>query len=145
MAGERFDCGGFSLCIPGDWRDTTDDCEPGSPVTLALPDGVGALQFSIASYISGPTPDPSSLVLEAMLAEFAASFGLAHPRDQAREDAPRRLAATTFTLGDSSVRVWYLSDGRNFAKATYTWDGLRFAPDDEPRDCEVMVRSIIWT
>jgi hypothetical protein len=133
----------FSLTVSGDWCDITGDLEPGSAITLALPDGVGALQWSAARYVGGVLPGVTSVDLEQLLAEFAIAQGLGRAREPTRENGPRALAAATFSQSDAMVRVWYLSDGRNVAKATYTCLGSALQ-NEELRDCEAIVRSIRW-
>jgi hypothetical protein len=137
------ECEGFSVRVPGDWCDITGDLEADSPVTLALPDGIGALQFSSARYVSGAVPDPTSETLGDLLSDFAVAQALGQPCELTREDGPHRLAAATFSQPDAMVRVWYVSDGRNLAKATYTCLGTSLQ-GDELRDCEMIVRSITW-
>lgn len=64
------------VALPG-WEDITDAVEADDPpFSLARGDGVGALQFSVALYTSGPVPDPSPADLEEMVATFAESRGL---------------------------------------------------------------------
>lgn len=46
------------IILPNDWVDVSDDMPEGTPPTLAKPDGVGALQFSVGSI--GPAPTPRS-------------------------------------------------------------------------------------
>jgi hypothetical protein len=137
------DCGGFLVRVPGDWRDITGDLDAGSPVTLALPDGVGALQFSSALYVSGAVPAPTSKDLGDLLTEFAGAQDLGLPREPTREDVPHRLAAATFSQPDAVVRVWYVSDGLNLARVTYTCLGASLQRD-ELRECETIVRTIMW-
>jgi hypothetical protein len=143
VGARTFECEGFSLLVPGDWNDITDELDAGSPTTLALPDGIGALQFSCARYVSGVVPAPTSADLDVMLRDFAAANDLGQPREFAREDGRPTVAAATFSQPDAVVRVWYVSDGRNFAKVTYTCMGSQLR-DEELRDCESIVRSLRW-
>ena len=141
METRTLECGAFSVRVGGEWCDITESVDVGSPVTLALPSGVGALQFSSARYVAGPIPRPRNEVLDAMLTEFADARELARPRDRVCEDGQLALAAATFSQRDATVRVWYVSDGRSFALVTYTCIALEL-PRDELRDCEAIVRSI---
>jgi len=52
------------------WVDVTDDLPEGTPPTLAKPEGVGALQFSVAKYRAGAKPNVSEDDLEALLVKF---------------------------------------------------------------------------
>ena len=134
----------FTLQRNDGWCDITHELEfPDPPWTLAKPNGVGAFQFSVARYESGPIPDPSPAVLLSMLRRFAASQHLADESDVATEGGALRLAAASFRQNDSFVRAWYISDGRSFAQVTYTcaWDAER----DELRDCEQMIRTLRFT
>lgn len=131
----------FAVQVPNGWGDITDSVESESPpFTLARPDGVGALQFSIATFKSGPTPNPTPTVLLDMLVNFGHSRDLGIPNAVNTEIGPPVLAAGNFVACDDSIRVWYVSDGRNFAFITYTASNTDFGP--ELPDCETIVRSI---
>ncbi len=127
-------------CVEG-WCDVTDDVDgDNTPLTFARPDGVGALQLSAAVYRSGPVPAPSAAVLLSMVHELADAHDLVAPFDIITEDSELRLAGTSFQWQDNFLRVWFLSDGSNFAQVTYTctWGEVR----EELVDCERMVRTI---
>lgn len=130
----------ISIEPASDWFDVTDEL-PGAnvPLTFTRPNGLGALQISIASYQSGPIPDPSTDTLLTLLHDFAQNRELGAATDICTEAEPLRLAAGSFHT-DSFVRVWYLSDGRSFALATFTCDPKHAAV--ELFDCEQMVRTI---
>lgn len=130
----------FTIEPTSNWFDIADDV-PGDdvPLTFGRPDGFGALQFSIASYQSGPTPNPSTDTLHALLRDFAQSRELGAATDLYTEVEPLLLAAASFRT-DSFIRVWYLSDGRSFALATFTCD-IEHVSDELP-DCEQMVRTL---
>ena len=132
----------FAIESAPNWLDVTDDI-PGDnvPLTFARPDGFGALQFSIASYESGPIPDPSTDTLLNLLRDFAQSRELGTATDVCTEVEPLRLAAGSFHT-DSFIRVWYVSDGRSFALVTFTCDAEHAA--DELPDCEQMVRTLLF-
>ena len=131
----------FSVRCSKGWCDITDEVQATDPPwTLAKPDGVGAFQFSVATYKSGSIPNKTSTVLLAMLRDFASSHSLGEQTDIVTEDGALRVAAASFRHGDDFLRVWYGSDGRNFAKITYTcaWgEHLTELPD-----CEQMVRTL---
>ena len=131
----------FTVRFSDGWGDITDEVESiDPPWTLAKLDGVGALQFSVATYNDGQAPDPSPEILLSMLRDFASSHGLGDLGDIVTEQAELRIAAASFRLGDDFIRVWYASDGRNFAKATYTcvW-GVH---QTELPDCERMIKTL---
>jgi hypothetical protein len=131
---------GFEItCIDG-WFDITDDLAEEAPWSLARSDGVGAFQVSVALYRSGPVPNPSPQDLLAMVYELLSRPEADTPTDAVVENGLLRLAAASCRCGEDYVRAWYLSDGSNFATATYTsvWGGQ----DAELADCERMVRSL---
>jgi hypothetical protein len=131
----------FTIRCSERWRDVTDEAEGAAPAwTLARPDGVGAFQLSIATYRGGQIPNPTPQVLLSMLRDSAASRHLGEAADVVTEDGALRLAAGNFHHGDYFLRVWYVSDGQSFAKATYTcaWGEQRA----ELPDCEQMVRTL---
>jgi len=131
----------FSVVALLDWADITDTVEADAPpFTLARGDGVGALQFSVALYTGGPVPEPSPEDLVDMVASYAESRGLDAPREIAVEPSPLRLAAGSFTWGEDFLRVWQVSDGRNFAFATYTCESGQ--EGRELGEVERIVRSL---
>lgn len=131
----------FTVRCADGWCDITDEIEATDvPWTLAKPDGVGAFQFSVATYNRGPIPNPSPQLLLSMLRDFASSHELGEPADIVTEDGELRIAAASFRHGDEFIRAWYASDGRSFAKVTYTCDwGVQQA---ELPDCERMIRTL---
>jgi hypothetical protein len=131
----------FNIRCADGWHDITHEVEAVDPPwTLAKADGVGALQFSIATYVSGSIPNPSSQDLLALLREFADSHELGEPFGIVTEDQDLLIAAASFRFGDDFARAWYVSDGRSFAKVTYTcaWGEEK----DELSDCELMIRTL---
>jgi hypothetical protein len=131
----------FAVQVPNGWNDITETVESDCPpFTLARSDGVGALQFSIATYKSGPHPNPQSIDIHELLDDFGRSRDLGMPTAVLSEAGPPMVAAGNFVLGSDSVRVWYLSDGRNFAFITYTSSSIDFGL--ELSDCEGIVRSL---
>ena len=134
----------FSVDAPHGWEDITDSVEADSPpFTLARSDGVGALQFSIALYMSGRVPDPSLDDLAARLKSFGQAHGVGEPFNSALESEPLRLAAGTFAYGDDFLRAWQVSDGRSFAFITYICESGQ--EDRELAECEQIVRSLRWS
>jgi hypothetical protein len=131
----------FTLQQQSGWQDVTHEVDvPNPPWTFIKPDGVGAFQFSIGTYVRGPVPNPSASVLLSLLHELAVSYELGQPTDVVTEGSELRLAAASFQHGGNFMRVWYVSDGYSFAKITYTCAcGFEQA---ELSDCEQMVRSL---
>lgn len=125
-----------------DWRDVTGEIAGEDvPFTLAKPDGVGALQITVAFYQAGSVPAPNTAALLSLLHDFGETRGLGDPSDICTESAPIGLAAATF-LADVFIRAWYLSDGHNFALATYTC--ARDNAANELPECERMVRTVCF-
>jgi hypothetical protein len=131
----------FAVVAPPGWEDVTDCVEADEPpFTIAHRDGVGALQFSVALYTRGPVPEPLPEDLLQMVVTFAEARGLGAPREVSVEPGPLRLAAGSFPWGEAFLRVWQVSDGRNFAFVTYTCES-----GEEGRElsaCERIVRSM---
>jgi hypothetical protein len=133
----------FSVQTPVGWEDITDSVEAEAPPsTLAHRDGVGALQFSVALYVSGPVPDPTPAVLREMLEEFGVTHNLGEPTAVVEEIGPPSLAAGSFRDGEDVVRVWQVSHGGNFAFITYTCAADNLG--SELAACERIVRSIAF-
>ena len=101
------------------WADVTDDLPEGTPPTLAKPEGVGALQFSVAKYRAGARPNISQDDLEALLVEFAESRALGPASDLERGQGPSQRVSATFFREEDLVRVWYLTNGQDVALVTY--------------------------
>ena len=128
---------GLILDLPGDWYDMTNVGASGPP-TLAMADGVGALQFSVDRYTDGKLPNATPTDIEHMFYAFC-------ERHRLSIDPTAWTSDTTFGTGGSSagavrlIGVWYVSDGLNFAFATYTSE----RPDDEAAQREVRQAELI--
>jgi hypothetical protein len=132
----------FTVNLPPGWVDITADVETDDPpATIARNDGVGALQFSVALYESGPRPRGDVEELQELLESFAESHGWTSRSDATRESSPRGLVAASFRPGDDFVRVWYVSESGNFAFATYTCAASDVSPG-ELAEAEWVVRSV---
>jgi hypothetical protein len=133
----------FAVQVPRGWADITDEVESEDPpYTLARRDGVGALQFSVAVYESGPVPDPTPADLLGMIQEFGRKRRLGKPTEVVTEPGPPRLAAGSFAWGEDFLRVWQIFDGRSFAFVTYTCAAGHAG--SELAACERIVRSIAF-
>jgi hypothetical protein len=140
----RADFSTFSVDLPPGWGDITADVEAEHPpATVARDDGVGALQFSIGLYESGPRPRGDVEELQELLDGFAESHGLTSASDTTRETSPRGLVASSFQPGEDFLRVWYLSERGNFAFVTYTCERSIFEAR-ELREADEIVRSLVF-
>jgi len=101
------------------WADITDDLPEGTPPTLAKPEGVGALQFSVAKYQAGARPNVSQDDLDALLVEFAKSRALGPASNLERGQGASQRVGATFFREDDLVRAWYLTNGQDVALVTY--------------------------
>jgi hypothetical protein len=131
----------FTIESVDGWCDVTHELEiPDPPWTLARADGVGAFQFSIARYARGAIPSASPDVMLSLLRDFASSHELGEPCDIDTEAGELRIAAGSFRQNSNFIRAWYISDGRSFARVTYTcvFGQQQF----ELPDCEQMVRTL---
>ena len=138
----RADFSTFSVDLPPGWGDITGDVDADDPpATVARDDGVGALQFGVALYKSGPRPRGDVEELQELLNRFAESHGWAPGSDATRENSPRGLVATNFRAGEEFVRVWYTSENGNFAFVTYTCAAGDVSPR-ELAEAERIVRSL---
>ena len=134
----RYDCGSISLEFPIGWFDTTID---DLPLTLSKTDGVGALQFSVATYKQGSSPAIDVAALGSMVLEFAKTSSLGPLRDQVQMQGDLALVAASFSAdGHTHGRVWYVSDGWSLAKITYVCE--QAPPQLELREAEQIVRSL---
>jgi hypothetical protein len=77
-----------------------------------------------------------------MVEEFGRAQGLGQPAAVATESGPPVLAAGSFAWGQDFLRVWQVSDGRNFAFVTYTCSAG--TEEKELPVCEQIVRSILF-
>ncbi|MCB1275365.1 hypothetical protein [Prosthecobacter sp.] len=119
--GHKVQFAGVLLKLEGDWRDITDTLPAGTPPTLALEDGIGALQFTVGHYQSGETPGIGLKALERLLYHF-----------EDAQNLERETEASAFRTGlcfgisceynppTGFIRVWYVTDGKNIAFVTYT-------------------------
>jgi len=114
------------ISLPNDWVDVSDDMPEGTPPTLAKPEGVGALQFSVGRYRSGANPQVNPDDLEALLKEFADTRSLGVAADVERvpvvlRELGKKYGVTRSTLG------FFIADlaSENCLEATqavWTWD-----------------------
>jgi hypothetical protein len=114
----------------------------GTPPTLAKPDGVGALQFSVGRYRSGADPQVKPDDLEAMLKEFADTRSLGVAADVERGKSACHYVGGSFVHGDDLIRAWYLTNGSDVALVTYVAAAACCDAAAELADAGTIVRSI---
>jgi hypothetical protein len=134
----------FSVDLPFGWGDITaelDNDDP--PATVARGDGVGALQFSIALYESGPRPTGDVKELQELLDGFAETHELTSRSNAIQESLPRGLVAASFQPNGDFLRVWYVGEGPNFAFVTYTCE-RSLIDARELAEAEQIVRSVVF-
>jgi hypothetical protein len=127
--------------LPDGWGEVTDELpEPGSPLTLVKEDGVGALQFSSARYLSGEFPNPTLLDLQRLLEDKAAKESWGDPISLQTGTRSLMFASGEYRIGEAYMRAWYLSDGLNFVFATYNCDWHERAR--ERRDVDSIIATL---
>jgi hypothetical protein len=112
----------LSLHAPQRWRDITDTLAPGTPPTLALEDGIGALQISVGLYMAGKDPHIDAKTLERLLYEFEDTHGFPRVTPAAAwQGESNHIFGITCNYPSESefIRIWYASDSRNIAFLTY--------------------------
>jgi hypothetical protein len=135
---------GMDITLPGGWVDVTDDLAEGSPCTLAKSeDGIGALQFSVARYQSGPQPLFDLEKLRDLLNDFAQRHALGAPTNVHGEQGETFVIRGDFRKGEEFIRVWYVTDGNDIAHVTYVASELQSPSlQSELREADAIVQSI---
>ena len=131
---------GLSMSAPTAWDDITSSVEEGTP-TVAKSDGVGALQFSVARYSAGQRPTYDESSLRSLITEWIRNRGLEPQGVTLEQTASNQFAWVDAVKSEDLIRVFYITDGRDLAFATY----LRFFRDNDPEElAEVMaiIRSL---
>ena len=131
----------LTVTLPEGWADMTSELSSGPEFTLGRPTvGSGALQLSIALFESGVPPMPSSSDLLQMAMDFGTSRKFGPALDEVMVDGSPSLAGVSFHVDADFVRVWYVSDGWNFALVTYIceWNQRHL----EEKDAEEIVRTL---
>jgi uncharacterized protein YheU (UPF0270 family) len=105
---------GLALRLPSDWWDITGDLPDGSPPILAKPDGVGAIQFSIARHQGGEDPHVDRAALHNLLESFCARNGF-DCRPQAEGHDNIQVVKSHAVTDGELVAIWYASNGWNNA------------------------------
>lgn len=133
-----FKLANLQLDTPSAWLDITEDLEPDSPFTLAKTDGVGAFQISVATQTGGAPAMIELSSLKKIFMEFVRSQKLIGGFNRLESPNPL-LVAESFQMGDQFVRVWYYSNGRDLALATYV--SVQGDEKSEIADCDEIVSS----
>ena len=132
----------LALRLPSDWRDITDDLPDGSPPTLAKPDGVGAIQFSIARHQGGEAPHVDRAALQNLLENFCARQGFdCHPQAESHDNI--QVVKSHALMDGGLVAIWYVSNGADVVLSTYvSQQSGSDATRVEWQEAEVIIRSI---
>ncbi|MDQ0586388.1 hypothetical protein [Variovorax paradoxus] len=130
------------ISLPNGWVDISEDMPGGAPPTLAKPEGVGAMQFSVGRYRSGANPQVTPDDLDALLKEFADTRSLSVAADVERGKSTSHYVGGSFLQGDDLIRVWYLTNGSDVALVTYVAAAASGDVAAELADASTIVRSI---
>jgi hypothetical protein len=132
----------FTVTVPDHWFDVTAELEGDSPpITIAVDEGLGALQFSLAPF---PVKESAAAVLEklrALLKEFAKGHQLGQAQNVVGSESPRPQLAANFHWDDDLLRVWYIADQGQLAFLTYTCE-KNSAYAEELQEAEEIVRTL---
>ena len=145
MNSDRVKFSEIELELPPGWVVVTDELPEGAPPTLAKTDGLGALQFSVATPGAGPRPTVELEDLEDLLRNFADNQGFDEPLIEIHP-GKTKLVSADFRGDEDFLRVWYGSDGTNVMLVTY----FSAAPEDERlpdevSEAEAIVSSVAFT
>jgi hypothetical protein len=128
--------------VPEDWEDTTSTLMTESkPLTFTKNEfGVGALQMSIAKYISGKQPKIHAKTLLKMLLEFAEMKKFDKASTPQILNGEINKASASYKFRNYFIKIWYLSNGKDLAKITYTCEWGE--ETEELSECEEIVNSL---
>jgi hypothetical protein len=136
-----FRIGNLQITTPADWLDVTTEIEESTPpLSLAKPNGVGAIQFTMAEFRGGKPPGITLDTLSDLLADFAQSRKFGRGFASTRQDEPLLTVAASFDIAGRFWRVWYCSNGQSVALVTYNCGNNQ--QQAELSDCENIVRSL---
>lgn len=133
---------GLKFELPQGWTDITDDLPQGVPPTLARPEGVGVLQFTLATYRSGQEPNVTTSDLRRLLFQF---FGSIHKDcDSFIEFLRPVLSVQGSVVCDGEfVQARYYSNGRDVCLATYNCDDVNsIEAQEDLRGVGIIMNSI---
>ena len=133
---------GIALRLPSDWRDITDDLPDGSPPTLAKPNGLGAIQFSIARHQGGEAAHIDRAALQGLLEDFCARHGFdCLPQSDDHDNI--QVVKSRAIVDAELVAIWFASNGADVVLATYVSQqpGSRDTTD-ELNEAEAVIGSL---
>lgn len=107
----------LTIELPEGWFDVTED--PGGPFTLAKPEGVGSVQFSVAKYKGGEHPNIDCDGLQKLLVSFGENRGLHGPNSIRSGAGENFCVAGDFVSEGEFIRIWYVSNGSDVALVSY--------------------------
>lgn len=137
----RVEFAGVAIALPDGWFDVTPDA--GGPSTLARPEGIGAVQLSVAKYKKGAAPAIDRPTLRGLLFDFGKSRGLGVPTNVTEGEGCCQFVAGDFNSDADLVHVWYVSNGSDVALVTYlTQQPLNEDVPLEVRAAHEMVESL---
>jgi hypothetical protein len=108
----------FSFDVPEDWGDITPEDDETHPFTMALDDGVGVIQVSLAEWKGGPRPGIDGRQLTEMFAKYCVSQGLEVKSEAFEGESPLGVGGL-YRSSEELFAAWYVSDGQNVALVTY--------------------------
>jgi len=133
---------GMKFDLPRGWEDITDDLAEGGPPSLARPDGVGALQFTLAKYRGGECPGVTIYMLRTFLDEFFENNKLS--LDEFVEYSNRVISVQGIShSGDEFILARYFSNGKDVMLATYVCPRLSaIEAKEDLKDVETIMESM---
>lgn len=137
----KYNLGNLLVAAVSGWLDVTRQVEANNPpFTLARTDGVGVLQFSVASYRSGGVPSITVDSLKHLLTDFSHSRELGVGFDPLIHEDKMLICAKSYRSGTQFIRVWYWSNRRDIVLITYVCE--TGGEQAELADCEEMVLAL---
>ena len=143
MDDSTYKIGNLVITPVSGWVDMTSEISSKNPpFTLARNDGVGALQFSVATYVGAKLPAITLDSLNQLLDDFAQSRELRRSFNAVSQEGVDQflVCARSFRLGPEFIRVWYCSDRRSIALVTYVCQDV--SEEMELPDCEQIVSNL---
>ncbi|MER8751895.1 hypothetical protein NKH57_21900 [Mesorhizobium sp. M1050] len=110
---------GVTFDMPTGWEDITDNLPAGSPPTLAKASGVGAVQFSIATYHSGKNPNVNFNDLRSFMIEFCQNNSIDSKDISSAKNNNIMCVGLASKTEDETLSAWYLSNGKDVVFVTY--------------------------
>lgn len=141
MAQSLYFLGDLQISAPSGWLDITSQIDASNPpFSLAKHNGSGVIQFTLATYESGTSPNITSNALGRLLTNFAESKKLENGFNFSFEKSALLVAAASFYCDKNFIRIWYCSQGKDVLLVTYVCTaGLE---SDELPECEQIVMAL---